>query len=201
MATLNAVETLDRIESILTEAQKSGGSDAVAAALADGDWQIVQAALYAIRLHPHERYVAGIEAVLASQDKLDIYGQKDEVGWPAGFPIVPTNHLVNVLPQTVNAWKCRWRVKQAACHALGAIGAACGAAAVGPQAVGTLCRYVVETTDDYQVRAAACMALGQIGDPAGKAALEIGAKNDETCTRIEAQKALASLANLKTLKK
>jgi len=188
-----AVELLREINDIFQAAAK-GDAARVLSAMEDERWHIVQAALHAVRQHPRAQYAPAIVKALARQETLDLYGQKDEVNWPAGVPACgPVERVADIPKHILETWKCRWRVKQAACHALGAIGQACGRGAVAREAVERMCKYVHGRVDDYQVRAAACQALGQIGDPAAQAALEIGAADEEFCTKTEAQMALAKL--------
>ena len=149
--------------------------------------------MVAMRMAPKAQWVPLIMDVLARDDSLDLYGQKIDHGWHAGVPFATLRKELQAEPRdTLDVWMCRWRVKQAACHALGAIGEKFGPQAVGKAAVETLCRYAT-TEHDYQVRAAACLALGQIGDPAARAALEEATHYEEWCTIMEARKALARI--------
>lgn len=195
MNPINAMDKLRRIETLFASAAADDASPQVIAALADADWHIVQAALQAICLCPGPAYVQPILAVLARQDKLDIYGQKDiDLGMHAGIPFAPkTNPFKDIPTETLDVWKCRWRVKQAACHALGAIGGRFGPQAVGAPAVKVLCGYTEPAKDEYEVRAAACQALGLIKDPAARDTLQARSQDREFCTATEAARALQGL--------
>ena len=178
---MKAVERLRKMERLFAAAE-AGSARAPVEALDDPDWTVVQAALHAIRLHPRAEYAGPVARVLARQDELDIYGQTSDA-------------KLNEVPRaTKEVWKCRWRIKQAASHALGAIGAACGRTALSEDALARLRRWAADRErEDYHVRAAACLALAQIRDPAARESLAMAAADDEFCTRTEARKALAVL--------
>jgi HEAT repeat protein len=156
--------------------------DDLLAALTDDNWQIQQAALQALGQRPDVRAVPAIVALLDRQDALPLYGAPDQ--WSLdGAPDADTKEI----------WRCRFRVKQAACHALGAIGAAHGAAALGAKALERLATYATSQKDDYCTRAAACQSLGRCRAAAARPALELAAQDGEWCTKTEAGKALAAL--------
>lgn len=151
-------------------------------ALEDENWQIVQAACQAIGERREVGAVAALLDVLKRQDELDLYGAPDM--W--SLEDAPDE-------ATREVWRCRFRVKQAACHALGKIGEEHGAEALGAAVIRHLAGYATDDDEDYVVRAAACRALGQIGAPEARTALEPAAGDGEWCTRTEARKALAGM--------
>ena len=186
---MNDLRHLERIEQLIAAAEAADAA-ALQAALTDGDWRIVQAALHAVRWHPVAAVAGDILDVLVRQDALPLRSQDREVFHQAGAPFSSYPHpLEEAAPATRELWKCRWRVKQAACLALGAIGPALPGEVRG-RAIAALSGYAVSAADDYHVRAAACDALGRIGDPAARAALDQAAGDEEWCTRTHAARAL-----------
>jgi HEAT repeat protein len=193
---MNDLEMLKRIEQLYAAAERGDEGDvaAVTAALKDDDWQVVQAALMAIRRYLRRDCARPIVEVLERQEQLDLYGQTEDIGVGAGVPgSKAADRIAGHDREQIDAWMCRWRVKQAACFALGEIGGECGREAVSDDAVQHLSRLAISEDDDYQVKAAACHALGRIGDPAALPALKQMTEYDEFCARTEARKAVAAL--------
>ncbi len=152
---------------------------AVIAALAASDWQIQQAACLALSHRPDPAAVETVMQLLDAQDRMDVYGAPDN--WTLDGAADDTAREI---------WRCRFRVKQAACLALGSIGGRFGHGAVSPVALARLMHYATNDGDDYAVRAAACQALGLIRAPSARTALGKAAADGEWCTRTEAIKAL-----------
>jgi HEAT repeat protein len=178
----NDTATLRRIDALIAD---ECPAPVLRAALFDSNWQIVQASLQALGRRADASAVPDILAVLDVQDGLDLYGAPDQ--WTLeGAPDAAT----------ADTWRCRFRVKQAACHALGAIGQACGAGTVGARGVDRLAAYACSSKEDYCVRAAACQALGLMKAVAARDALQKASSDGEWCTSREAAKALAALGNV-----
>ena len=174
-------QKLERIDQLFTAARRGTPADQqmIIAAFGDPDWTLVQAALLVAKLYPRPQWAGPILNVLDRQDKLELYSQKDGVD-PMTFP-----------EATREIWKCRWRVKQAACHALGAIAGTCGLEAIDPLAVQRLAAYATSpNAEDYQVRAAAAKALGHMRGPIADPALQVTTADPEFCTATEAKKSL-----------
>jgi len=189
------LEKLKRVEDLYARISV-GETAALQEALDEGDWTLIQSALMAIRRYPMAEASPVIFAVLAREAKRDLYGQKEDLTGSADAEKSQAGNAEGIkayAPQTIADWMCRWRVKQAACLALGAIAAQHGRQALSGEVFAELCRLAVSETDDYQVRAAACFALAAAADPAAAPALEKMATNDEFCTRTEAKKALAAI--------
>ncbi len=144
-------------------------------------WQVQQAALWALAAFPDVTALPAVARVLDEQDRTDIYGAPEPWDY----------HHADVAVE--EAWRCRFRVKQAACYALGSIGAAAGPAALGEALLARLEGYAGSQADDYAVRAEACRALGLQRAPHSRAVLQQAAQDGEWCTATEARKALARL--------
>lgn len=160
----------------------STASAMLTALLGSGEWPVVQAALLGIANHPDKEVVSAILTVLDQQDELPIYGGTYE------------QSLEDAPDATIREqWRCRFRVKQAACIALGAIGAQFGSQALEPHAVERLMRYAVDQGEDYPVRAASCAALGRARVARATVVLARAAADTEWCTATEAKRALSRL--------
>ena len=152
------------------------------AALHDDNWQVQQAALNALDARAEADAVEAIRALLQRQDALDVYGAPD----------ADATDATSTDPQ-VQTWCCRFRVKQAACLALGRIAETHGGDALGDAGVDHLCRYATDLDEDYPVRAAACHSLGAAGATRAIDTLRAAARDGEWCTATEAHKALVRL--------
>ena len=152
-------------------------------------WQVRYAAAVALGDRADPRSVSALIRALEFEDTQPLYTQKEEfASAPAGASMTMTcSYPSDVSPVTLDCWRRRGRVKQAICWALAALGSA------ARPALPLLERYVTDPREDYMVRAAAGRALGLIGDPAASVALQQAAKDEEWCTRTEAQKALQRL--------
>lgn len=175
----NDIAALRRVDRLLDS--ETPPEDLIAA-LDDHNWQAQQAALQAIGRRRVREAVPSILRLLERQDRLDIYGAPEHLNLD-GAPD----------PATRDTWRCRFRVKQAACHALGAIGLVHGDAAVGAAAVERLASYARSRAEDFCVRAAACQALGRMRAAAARDALLAASRDEEWCTATEAAKALAAI--------
>jgi len=185
-------QRLERIEAAYRDA--AAGTTPVAA-LADADWELRQAALHAVRRHPTPDAAAAVYAALRTEDARDVYGQTEGelLGWGAGHTDAHLNEKARQLPaETLEAWKCRWRGKQAACLALGTLAAAFGAETLPTGAIDRLATIARDRDgEDYQVRAAACEALSAIGTPTARDALrDVAEHEEEFCTLTQAKKGL-----------
>lgn len=158
------------------------------AMLADADWRVRYAAAVALGDLGSEGSVPALMAALRREDQRPLYSQKEDLaGGPAGSParMRRSEVLARQSEETLEAWRCRGRVKQAVCFAL----AEMGAAAV--EALPMLSKYAVDQGEDYAVRAAACRAIGLIGPAQCAAVLEQACQDGEWCTKTSARKALA----------
>ena len=153
------------------------------------DWRVRYAASVAAGDLRAPEAIAPLMWVLWREDAAPLYSQPPlPAGGSAGSSGVTTPAFPEgTTPETIEAWRRRGRVKQAACLALGYIGEA------APQALAALQRYAVAPEEDYVVRAAACQALGKINHPSSREVLLRAAKDEEWCTNHEAAKALARL--------
>lgn len=153
-------------------------------ALRHPDWSLRQAALWALSRYPDVRAVSAIRTLLDEEDRSDIYGGG---AWGPASEDAPS--------ELREAWRRRFRLKQAACAALGATGRLAGPTALPQEEHRRLARYAVSMGEDYPVRAAACAALGAMKsmDPAAIAALEAARRDVEWCTATHATKALAEI--------
>jgi HEAT repeat protein len=155
---------------------------AMIAALDDERWEIQQAAANGLGARQAAEAAPALVRLLDRQDELDIYGLSGEMTL-ADAPDAATEAV----------WKCRFRVKQSAIHALADIGERHGLDAVGERTIQKLARYAIDTDEDYTIRAAACQALGRMKAATARAALEKAAGDGEWCTAMEASKSLARL--------
>jgi len=175
----NDIAALRRVDRLL---DSETPPDELSAALDDHNWQVQQAALQAVGMRRVREAVPSILRLLERQDQLGLYGAPE----PWSLDGAPD-------PATRDAWRCRFRVKQAACHALGAIGRTHGDGAVGADAVERLASYARSREEDFCVRAAACQALGRMQAAAARDALLDASRDEEWCTATEAAKALAAI--------
>ncbi len=148
-------------------------------ALAANNWQVQQAALLALGDRAATNAVPAILQLLDDQDHLDVYGAPNVWDLDGSADTA-----------TTEIWRCRYRVKQAACRALAAIVAVHASDTLGPEALRRLEHYAVSQDDDYPVRVAACEALAQIADPHSRNVLKQAAADGEWCTKTTAAKAL-----------
>lgn len=153
--------------------------------LLQGDsWRKQQAALYAIGDRGIKEAVPDIVAVLNEQDNLAVYGATNQNEWS----------LADAKNETEKeTWMCRFRVKQAACVALGQIAEKYGEGSIGPDAVEKLKKYAISQEDDYAVRAVACQALGKTRDKSAVPCLEKATHDGEWCTKTHATVALKKI--------
>lgn len=170
------MQTFERIDHLF---DPDTPTETLVEALDNEQWQVVQAACNALGERRDRSAVPVLARVLNHQDELPIYGG-------------PENHSLEEAPneKMEEILRCRFRVKQAACHALGAIGEEYGVDAVDNDVVDHLARYATDEDEDYVVRAAACQSLGKIGAERAQDALKVAAEDGEWCTRTEARKAL-----------
>lgn len=145
-------------------------------------WRMQQAALYAIGDRAIKEAVPDILKVLDEQDALAVYGANDNDEWSLDEAKDESER---------ETWICRFRVKQAACVALGLIAEKYGEGSIGKTAVDKLMYYAVSQNDDYAVRAAACQALGRTRDKSAISCLEKATLDGEWCTKTHATVALA----------
>lgn len=156
------------------------------AALNDADWQIRYAAVVAIGDRKNPAAINALVKILQDENSAPIYTQDaDYGGAPAGSPYASEPNLpASTTDETRDAWHRRGRIKQAAIIALGSIGIA------DPKALDLLHEYAINQKEDYMVRAAACQTLGILASPASKLYLEKAVNDNETCTMMEAVRAL-----------
>jgi len=159
------------------------------ALLADENWRVRYSAAIALGDRRDPRAVDALVQALRRENEAPLFTQpKLEGGAHAG-----SNHPFEVIfptgttEETKEAWRCRGRVLQAACLALGNIGT------TTPAALELLHDYALDQSRDYAVRAAACKALGQIANPESLPVLEKATQDEEWCTAREAQKAVQKI--------
>ena len=153
------------------------------AALDSDQWQLQQGALWALASRVSSGDAPGIAAavlrILDAQDAMGVYAAPDPWEYRDSDPGKTEEH------------RCRFRVKQAACMALGAAAAALPADdPLVDRIASRLERYAVAMEDDYAVRAECCRALGRLALPRSRPVLEQAACDGEWCTATEASKAL-----------
>jgi HEAT repeat protein len=156
---------------------------------AHASWRVRFAAAVALGDRANPSAVSALLNMLAHEDSEPIYGQAEHyVGAPAGATtIAATANPAGVPEQTIECWRRRGRIKQAACVALGQIGPA------ARSAVTRMCHYATNQKEDYAVRAAACQALGLIGDASAAPSLRTATGDEEWCTKTQASKALRAI--------
>ena len=195
---MSHLERLLKMDRLWLAAQ-TGETEAVIDGLADPDWEIVQIACSAARKHPRAEYGPALGQVLAHQNTLDVNGQHD-----LGLIYLKADREEDVLTSrvelydkaTLEAWKCRWRVKQMACLALQAMGEQGQIGAISPETIDRLCTYALDSDgEDLGVRAAACDALGDIGGDKARTTLEQATGDEEFCTMTAATKGLAKVSS------
>jgi HEAT repeat protein len=152
-------------------------------------WRVRFAAAVALGDRADSAAVAVLLSMLSHEESEPIYGQVEHyVGAPAGATTIAATAIPDgVSEQTIECWRRRGRIKQAACVALGQIGPGARAA------VARLCGYAVNQKEDYAVRAAASQALGLIGDAGAIEPLRTASGDEEWCTKTQAAKALRSI--------
>jgi len=182
--------TYERMEACIAAAQSRDmcAVSRLLAALNDDAWEVRYAAAVALGDLQDAAAIDPLLDLLKAEDAAPLFSQPGECFGTAGSTIAPTPGLPQqAARETLEAWRRRGRVKQAACLALGSIGKA------APSVLDLLHRYAVDAAQDYMVRAAACKALGQIASPQSRGVLETAANDEEWCTKTEARKALAVL--------
>lgn len=157
--------------------------------LADADWRVRYAAAIALGDRRDPRAVDALVQALLLENEAPLFAQpKLEGSLDAGsnlpFAVLFPEGTTEPVKE---AWRRRGRVIQAVCLALGSIGTA------SAEALKLLHEYATDQSRDYVVRAAACKALGQIAAPESLPVLEQAARDEETCTKWEAQKSLKSI--------
>ena len=180
----------DRMENCIAASRRAGGESLALLldALKDEVWEVRYSAAVGLGDLRAPAAIDGLLALLKEEDAAPLFTQPGECFGIAGSTVAPSPDLPQaVTKETLDAWRRRGRVKQAACFALGSIGKA------DPRVLDVLHRYAVDTAQDYMVRAPACKALGQIASPASKSVLEAAANDEETCTKLEARKALGRI--------
>jgi HEAT repeat protein len=145
-------------------------------------WSLQQAALMALRDRPDPDAVPAILRLLRVHDQLDLYRAPNQRSLD-GAPSESTREI----------WRCRFRVKQAALLALGAIGATHGERAVGDEGMARLHHDALDHTQDFVIRVAACHALRLINSPRSRDVLTQASRDSERCTATEASKGLATM--------
>lgn len=182
--------TYEKIEACQS-AVVAGDASAVALirkAMADADWQVRYAGAIAAGELKSPELVPVLMDVLKQEDAAPLYTQPGDLsGGPAGANTPMRAKLDAADEATLDAWRRRGRIKQAAIWALADIGQSSAALRAH------LHRYAVDLKEDYAVRAAACRALGVLGDASSVAVLEKAATDDEWCTNCEAKKSLRLL--------
>ncbi len=160
-------------------------------ALGSHDWQIRYAAVVAIGDRKNPMAIDALVKILRDENTAPIYTpDADYGGAPAGSPYaVEPNLPAGTTDETRDAWHRRGRIKQAAIIAIGSIGVA------DPHALDLLHEYAVNQKEDYMVRAAACQSLGKLASPTSKPFLEKAVTDGETCTMMEAVRALRQITN------
>ncbi|HUW35217.1 MAG TPA: HEAT repeat domain-containing protein [Planctomycetota bacterium] len=180
----------ERMENCIIASRRAGGESLslLLDALKDDAWEVRYSAAVGLGDLRDAAAIDGLLALLKEEDAAPLFTQPGECFGTAGSTVAPSPDLPQATAkETLEAWRRRGRVKQAACFALGAIGKA------DPRVLDVLHRYAVDTAQDYMVRAAACKALGQLASPASKSVLEAAANDEEWCTKTEARKALAAV--------
>jgi len=180
----------DRMESCIAASRRPGRESlsSLLKALHDEAWEVRYSAAVALGDLRDPAAVDGLLALLKGEDAAPLFSQPGECMGSAGSTLASSPDLPqSVANETLEAWRRRGRVKQAACFALGSI------AKPDPRVLEVLHRYALDTAQDYMVRAAACKALGQIASPESRAALQAAANDEEWCTKTEARKALKAL--------
>lgn len=159
------------------------------ALLGDENWRVRYATAIALGDRRDSRAVDGLVQLLRRENAAPLFTQpKLEGSAHAG-----SNESFQVLfpegttEEIKEFWRCRGRVIQAACLALGNIGSAT------PDALELLHEFALNQNRDYAVRAAACKALGQIDSPESLPVLEEARKDEEWCTACEARKAVQKI--------
>jgi HEAT repeat protein len=160
-----------------------------AALLEDGNWRVRYAAAIALGDRRDPRAVDALLQVLRRENALPLFTQpKLEGSAHAGS----SDPYEVIFPQgtteaTKESWRCRGRVMQAACLALGNIGKAT------PAVLALLHDFATGQERDYAVRAAACKAMGQIASKESLPVLEKASQDEEWCTSCEARKAVGKI--------
>lgn len=159
------------------------------------NWRVRYAAAVAIGQTPDRRWLPLLKEMLRIENARPLYTQP-----PAHFsnstddtrmaeqigPITATfDHAVD--EATLDAWRCRGRVKQAVLFALYEVGEA------DDELRAILHAYLEDPQEEYPIKAAAGRALGRVGNRSSIPALQVAQKFDEWCTQMEATKAMGRI--------
>lgn len=164
----------------------------IVAASTHPDWRMRYAAALAMAQHPDPKWLPLLARMLDIEAQRPLYTQP-----PARFShgTGDTRMAEQIGPidvffdadyddATLEAWRCRGRVRQAALFAIAAIGSADDAL------LDVLHGYIFDANEDFTVKAATARALGMIANPRSIPALREAQIFDEWCTNREASKAL-----------
>ena len=168
----------------------------IAAHSQDGNWRVRYAAAIAIGESRDPKWEPTLESMLAHEDTRPLYAQPPAL-FP-GKPVDQTRMAEHIGPieavfdreydeRTLEAWRCRGRVKQAILYALYDIGTA------SESFISRLHAYLDEANEDFCVIAAAARALGKLGSQQSLDYLEKILSIDEWCTTTEARKSIEKL--------
>jgi HEAT repeat protein len=162
----------------------------LAEALRDERWPVRYAAAVSLGELGESagRAVPALLAALEQEDAAPLYTQPGNLsGGPAGsnMPMGAPSQAADAI--TLDAWRRRGRIKQAAIWALHDIGVST------PAVRAALHRYAVNQGDDYAVRAAACRALRRLGNDESIPVLKQASQDGEWCTACEARTSLQAL--------
>lgn len=159
------------------------------------DWRVRYAAAVAMGETGDQRWLPELKAMLQIENGRPLYSQPpahfsngiDDARLAEQIGPIAVHFDQPVDEQTLDAWRCRGRVKQAVLFALHALGAA------DDEVRALLHAYLTDPKEDYPVKAAAGRALAAVGNETSLPALQAAQQVDEWCTQTEATKAIGSI--------
>jgi HEAT repeat protein len=162
---------------------------------ADTDWQVRYAAAVAIGARGDAMYLPMLERMLDIEDERPLYTQPEPEyigtsGDSSLAELVKPFQVVFPHPvdaDTLEAWKCRGRVKQAVLFAIHAIGTA------NDSLIRRMTAYVEDDIQDASVKCAAVRALGRVGGARVRPLMERMRNHPDITIRMEADKAIEVL--------
>ncbi|MFN8446034.1 MAG: hypothetical protein U0175_34905 [Caldilineaceae bacterium] len=159
------------------------------------NWRVRYAAAVAIGQSQDRRWLPLLKEMLSIENARPLYTQTpahftnstDDTRMAEQIGPITASFDHEVDDSTLDAWRCRGRVKQAVLFALHDIGEA------DDEIRAILHAYLEDPKEEYPIKAAAGRALQRVGNRSSIPALQTAQKFDEWCTQMEATKAIRSI--------
>lgn len=159
------------------------------------NWRVRYAAAVAMGQSQDRRWLPLLKEMLRIENARPLYSQPpayftnstDDTRMAEQIGPITASFDHEVDESTLEAWRCRGRVKQAVLFALYDMGEA------DDEMRAILHGYLEDPKEEYPIKAAAGRALGKVGNRSSIPALRTAQKFDEWCTQMEATKAIGRI--------